>query len=98
MGWLFPRLFAGVLAVIACALVGMLIGNFSGLPALGTLAGGAVGALLYGFVDAYRAHRFMNWLRQQQEGAAPRDAGFWGEVGYRVERAVRTLEREVETE
>lgn len=98
MGWLFPRLFAGVLAVLVCGLVGLLVGTISRAPALGALAGGTAGALLYGFVDAYRAHRFMNWLRQQQEGAAPRDAGFWGEVGYRVERSVRTLERQVETE
>jgi two-component system phosphate regulon sensor histidine kinase PhoR len=40
----------------------------------------------------------MRWLRGQMEGPAPRDAGFWGEVGYRVERAVRNLERRVDAE
>jgi two-component system phosphate regulon sensor histidine kinase PhoR len=40
----------------------------------------------------------MDWLRGQQQGPAPRDAGFWGEVGYRVERSLRLLEHRVETE
>src|SRR5258705_539441 len=98
MGWLFPRLFAGVLAVVAGALVGLLIGGISHWPAVGACIGAATAALLYGFVDAWRAHRFMDWLRAQNEGPAPRDAGFWGEVGYRVERSVRLLERRVDTE
>ena len=98
MGWLIPRLLAGVLAVAAGALLGMLVGGIMQWPAVGTFIGASTAALLYGFVDAWRAHRFMNWLRGQNEGAAPRDAGFWGEVGYRVERSVRLLERRVETE
>ncbi|HEX6708083.1 MAG TPA: phosphate regulon sensor histidine kinase PhoR [Albitalea sp.] len=98
MGWLIPRLLAAVAAVAAGALIGMLVGNASHWPALGALLGAALAALIYGFVDAWRAHRFMNWLRRQMEGSAPRDAGFWGEVGYRVERTVRTLERRVDTE
>jgi len=98
MGWLLPRLLAGVFAVIAAALLGMLVGNLLHWPAVGACVGAGTAALLYGFVDAWRAHRFMNWLRAQNEGTAPRDAGFWGEVGYRVERSVRLLERSVETE
>src|SRR6185369_9856755 len=98
MSWLVPRLLAGVLAVIVGALIGMLVGNAWQAPAVGALAGGALAALLHGFVDAWRAHRFMDWLRGQNEGPAPRDAGFWGEVGYRVERSVRLLERRVESE
>ena len=31
----------------------------------------------------------MHWLRGSQDGPAPRDAGFWGEIGYRVERDPR---------
>jgi two-component system, OmpR family, phosphate regulon sensor histidine kinase PhoR len=98
MGWLIPRLLAGVLAVVAGALLGVLIGGILQWPALGSCVGAAAAALLYGVVDAWRAHRFMDWLRGQYEGAAPRDAGFWGEVGYRVERSVRLLERRVESE
>jgi len=98
MGWLLPRLLAGVLAVVAGGLFGLLIGGAMHWPSLGACIGASTAALLYGFVDAWRAHRFMDWLRGQNEGPAPRDAGFWGEVGYRVERSVRLLERRVESE
>lgn len=98
MGWLLPRLFAGVLAVVAGALLGILIGGIMQWPAAGACIGAATMALVYGVIDAWRAHRFMDWLRRQNEGPAPRGADFWGEVGYRVERSVRTLEHRVETE
>jgi two-component system phosphate regulon sensor histidine kinase PhoR len=98
MGWLVPRLLAAVLVVVAGALVGMLAGSAWNGPAVGALAGAALAALVHALIDGWRAHRFMNWLRAQNEGPAPRDAGFWGEVGYRVERSVRTLERRVEVE
>lgn len=98
MGWLLPRLLAGVLAVVAGALLGMLIGGIMQWPEIGACIGATTMALMYGFIDAWRAHHFMDWLRGQNEGPAPWDAGFWGEVGYRVERSVRTLERRVETE
>ncbi|HEY0857593.1 MAG TPA: phosphate regulon sensor histidine kinase PhoR [Albitalea sp.] len=98
MGWLVPRLVAAVLVVVAGALVGMLVGRAWQLPAFGALVGAAVAALLRALSEGWRAHRFMKWLRGQHEGAAPRDAGFWGEVGYRVERSVRLLERSVTTE
>ena len=86
MGWLIPRLLAATVAVIAGGLVGMLVGNAWHWPALGALLGAATAALVHAFVDAWRGHRFMNWLRGKMEHPAPRDAGFWGEVGYRVER------------
>lgn len=98
MGWLIPRLLAAVLGAVVGALVGMGVGSAWNVPAFGSLAGAAFGVLIYALVDGWRAHRFMNWLRAQNEGPAPRDAGFWGEVGYRVERAVRTLERRVDIE
>lgn len=95
MGWLVPRLLAAVLAVVAAALVGLIVGLAWRMPALGAVLGAATGAFVHAFVDAWRGHRFMDWLRGQMEGGAPRDAGFWGEVGYRVERAVRLLERRI---
>ncbi|WP_280150471.1 phosphate regulon sensor histidine kinase PhoR [Piscinibacter sp. XHJ-5] len=98
MGWLIPRLLAATLAVILGGLVGMAVGNAWSWPAIGALLGAAAAALAHAFVDAWRGHRFMNWLRGQMEGSAPRDTGFWGEVGYRVERSVRALERNVATE
>ncbi|HEX6362096.1 MAG TPA: phosphate regulon sensor protein PhoR, partial [Albitalea sp.] len=98
MGWLIPRLLAGVLAILAGGLAGMAIGSAWRSPAAGALLGAVAGGLVHAFVDAWRAERFMRWLRGQMDGTAPRDTGFWGEVGYRVERAVRQLERRVHTE
>ncbi|CAG1017684.1 two-component system, OmpR family, phosphate regulon sensor histidine kinase PhoR [Burkholderiaceae bacterium] len=98
MGWLVPRLVVAVLVVVAGALVGMLVGSAWQLPAFGALLGAAGATLLRALSEGWRAHRFMKWLRAQHEGPAPRDAGFWGEVGYRVERSVRLLERGVTTE
>jgi two-component system, OmpR family, phosphate regulon sensor histidine kinase PhoR len=40
----------------------------------------------------------MRWLRGAHELAAPRDSGFWGELGYRIERSLRILERSAEIE
>ncbi len=98
MGWLIPRLLAAVLAVVAGGLLGMGLGSLSDWPAVGAVLGSAGGALVHAFLEAVRAHRFMNWLRGQHEGPAPRDAGFWGELGYRVERSMRLLERRVDAE
>jgi two-component system phosphate regulon sensor histidine kinase PhoR len=98
MAWLIPRLLASVFAAVAGALVGMAVGSAWRSPAVGALLGAAAGVAVHAFVDAWRAHRFMQWLRGQTEGPAPRGAGFWGEMGYRVERAVRTLERRIDTE
>src|SRR3954466_2771256 len=98
MGWLIPRLLAAVLAVLLGAVIGRGLGTIAEWPALGAVLGAVGGALLHAFVDALRGHRFMDWLRGQHEGPAPRDAGFWGELGYRVERAVRGLEKRIEAE
>ena len=98
MDLFLPRLLATVLAVLAGGLVGMALGAIWQWDTAGALAGGVAGALLQMFFDAIRARRFMAWLRRQGEGSAPRDGGFWGEVGYRVERSVRALEQQVRSE
>jgi two-component system phosphate regulon sensor histidine kinase PhoR len=52
----------------------------------------AVGALATR--DTLRGVRLIDWLHGPQSSDAPRDAGFWGEIGYRVERSLRACERE----
>ena len=98
MGWLFPRLLAASLCALLAGAAGWLIGASWNWPVVGALTGAMVGAFGYSLIDAMRGQRFMNWLRQHQGDPAPRDAGFWGEVGYRVERSMRGLERQVDTE
>jgi len=98
MEWLASRLLSAVLAVLAGSIVGMLVGGASHWVALGSMLGAVVAAFFHGSYDAWRAQRFMKWLRSERDGAAPRDSGFWGELGYRVERSVRLLEHRVESE
>ena len=98
MEWLVPRMLASLLWVIAGGVAGMFLGGLYQAASTGALAGAVAGALVHAVIDAARAHRLMQWLRGQQDVAAPLDAGFWGEVGYRVERTLRLLERRVDTE
>jgi len=53
---------------------------------------------LAAMLDTARGYRLINWLRGSQEQQAPRDAGFWGELGYRVERSIRLREQGLEQE
>ncbi|MFT7724608.1 MAG: phosphate regulon sensor histidine kinase PhoR [Roseateles sp.] len=93
MTWLLPRLLMALAAVGLGFVVGVLVRAASGSEALslglGVLAG--VAALL--LVDAVRGNRLLNWLRGNQLDSAPRDTGLWGELGYRVERAMRDRDR-----
>ena len=93
MSWLFPRLFAGFLAIVAGGCLGYLLGNSVHAPVLSVLVGAglAIGGLA--MFDTLRGVRLITWLRGAQETDAPRDAGFWGEIGYRVERSIRARER-----
>jgi two-component system phosphate regulon sensor histidine kinase PhoR len=68
------------------------------LPQGGAAVGGAIAVVLAALLDTLRGHRLMRWLRGTQEGDAPRDTGFWGEIGYRVERSVRARERSASEE
>jgi two-component system, OmpR family, phosphate regulon sensor histidine kinase PhoR len=92
MSWLLPRMLAGVLAMVAGALVGVLLGRSMNAPILSALAGGACAVAVFAVFDTMRGYRLIDWLRGSQEGQAPRDTGFWGELGYRVERSIRSRE------
>jgi two-component system phosphate regulon sensor histidine kinase PhoR len=35
----------------------------------------------------------LEWLRGNQQQSAPRDTGYWGELGYRIERALRNKDQ-----
>lgn len=98
MNWLLPRLTAGVLAMLAGGFAGFLVSNVEHTVVWRVLAGGAIGVALVAMLDTARGYRLINWLRGSQEQQAPRDAGFWGELGYRVERSIRLREQGLELE
>jgi two-component system, OmpR family, phosphate regulon sensor histidine kinase PhoR len=97
MTGLLPRLLVGVLAIALGGAIGLLSRGERG-ALLGGLLGGLLGFLAVVVGDALRGWRLMRWLRGSHQGTAPRDAGFWGELAYRIERSLRGLEREAEVE
>jgi two-component system, OmpR family, phosphate regulon sensor histidine kinase PhoR len=98
MNWLLPRLLAGALAMAIGGFAGYLGGHAVGVPVLGAVLGGALAVSLLSLVDTLRGYRLIRWLSGSQEDQAPRDTGFWGEIGYRVERSVRTREKSMAAE
>ena len=96
-GWL-PRIVVAVAAMLLGALIGYNAGEFVHAPRLLAVIGGAVGVALVGVVDALRGRRLLQWVRGPQTDEAPRETGFWGELGYRIERSVRQRELTVRAE
>ena len=97
MNWVALGLVKTLLAVMLGALLGHLAGDlFAPHHPAGTamLVGGALGALLATLVEALRGGQLLGWLRGPQTGSVPRGADFWGEMGWRVERALRLRERD----
>jgi len=97
MTGLIPRLLLAALACGLGALVGFMVATERG-GLVGALAAGMAALLAMVVVDAVRGWRLMRWLREEQQGIAPRDSGFWGELAYRFERSLRGLERQAHVE
>lgn len=96
MVWLLPRVFAALVAATLGAALGYLFGDAIGSHrASWAFAGAMVGVALAVSYDLLRARPLLNWLRGAQTQDAPRHAGFWGEVAYRVERALRSREQDL---
>lgn len=95
---LVARLVWVALLCLLGGFVGFLAGSALGFPSLLAVLGSAMGAACSVLRDSVRRKRFMNWLRNPTASPAPRNQGFWGEAGYRVERASRQLEQRAEHE
>ena len=95
-------LLARMVGALACVALGGCVGWAGGLvwrqPGGGAVLGALGGLLLFGAQDATRALRLLRWLRGNQTEGAPRDAGWWGELGYRLERALRLRDQAVRRE
>ncbi|MBC7958081.1 MAG: phosphate regulon sensor histidine kinase PhoR [Cytophagales bacterium] len=73
--------------------IGFLAGEPLHAPVIGSVLGGSIGVSVLALIDTLRGYRLIHWLSGSQEGQAPRDTGFWGEIGYRVERSIRSHEK-----
>jgi two-component system phosphate regulon sensor histidine kinase PhoR len=98
MGWWLARTLAALLAVLLGSLSGALFGSGLGSWSLGAAGGGLLAFAALVLRDSWRGQGLMNWLRGPLTGSAPRDSGFWGELAYRVERAVRGRELSIQQE
>lgn len=95
MIWLLPRLMMALVAALFGFVIGAALRAATGIESLGLGVGVASGVVLALMVDVVRGNRLLSWLRGSQVDNAPRDAGLWGELGYRVERAMRDRDRAV---
>ncbi len=98
MSWLLSRILTGIFVVGSGILLGHWLGGPVRAPFIGELLGAAAAVGVLVVLDTLRGNRLINWLRGSQENQAPRDTGFWGEIGYRVEKSVRVRERETASE
>ena len=96
MTWLLPRTVAALIAMGIGALLGMVAPGE--VPLFGAVIGLALALGVIAVRDTLRGYRLIDWLRGSLEAPAPRDAGLWGELGYRVERLIRIRERHADTE
>ena len=92
MGWWLARTLMALLMVVAGGLLGALVGATLHATLPGTIVGGLLAFLALVLRDSWRGQGTMNWLRGPLSTPAPRDTGFWGELGYRTERALRARE------
>ena len=92
MTWLLPRIIATLIAMAVGAIAGMLIPGRA-VPVFGALLGFAFALGVIAVRDTLHGYRLITWLRGSQESPAPRDAGLWGELGYRIERSIRAREQ-----
>ena len=97
MIWLLPRFLAVALAMLAGGVMGLWVDR-ADASVVGLLLGGAFAISVIVVRDTLHGYRLIAWLRGSQEGPAPRDAGLWGELGYRIERSLRLREQAALTE
>ncbi len=77
---------------------GQILGSFYNSAETGAWAGAALGAAAALFSDTWRGDRLMLWLRGDVATTAPRDSGRWGEMAYRIERALRSRDLAIDME
>ena len=98
MSWLLPRLSIALLVFAIGAGLGEWAGRSVNTTLIGGLLGAALGMVVVVVFDSLRASRLLAWLRGGQTDGAPREHGFWGEMGYRIERELRRREHTIESE
>lgn len=98
MGWWFPRTIVALLVVMASAGLAALFGVLAHVAVPAMFLGGLLAVALLVVRDSLRGQSVLDWLRGAQIGSAPRDGGFWGELAYRTEKALRQRDQGIQQE
>jgi two-component system phosphate regulon sensor histidine kinase PhoR len=93
MRWILERLATVATIVTLGGLLGGQLGFAAGWPVLGTLLGALVASFVAAGLERRRGSRLLAWVRDASDRPAPRDGGYWAELAYRVEKALRARER-----
>ena len=93
MRWILERLATVGVTVTLGGLIGSALGSALGWPVLGTLAGALSASFCAAGLERRRGSRLLNWVRDRSDASAPRDGGYWAELAYRVEKALRAREK-----
>ena len=83
-----------LVAAIVCvgAAAGWLFGRALNAPMPSAWFGAAFGLAAAVLVDTWRGRQVADWLRSDAAGAAPTEAGIWGDIAAQIERALKRRE------
>ena len=95
LNWLLPRLALALTGVVVGAMAFWWAGQLISVSLLTAAFGVLMGVGFIFVVDTWRGHRLLAWLKSPMQDGAPRDAGLYGEMAYRIERAVRERDRHI---
>src|SRR5512145_1663651 len=95
MNWTLARSLAAAVVVVLGAGVGAIVGRAFGAPIAGAMVCAALASAALAAWDTARGQALLDWLRGPQTGPAPREAGWWGELAYRVERGLRARDNAI---
>ncbi len=98
MGWWLARSLGALLVVVGTAAVAALFGVLMHIAVPAMFLGGVLAITLLVVRDSWRGQSLMDWLRGTQSTQAPRDSGFWGELSYRTEKALRLRDDSIRAE
>jgi two-component system phosphate regulon sensor histidine kinase PhoR len=98
MGWWLARTLSALLVVVFGTISGWSVGSLFGHPVPAMVLGSVMATVLAVSRDSRRGQGLMDWLRGPQATHAPADTGFWGELAYRTERALRSRDQRIDAE
>ncbi len=98
MNWWLPRVVAPLFLTGLGALLGFLLARSSEGVSWWVTAGAVLGFGVTVVWDTWRGQRILRWLQDRAGEPAPIAEGLWGEAAYRIQKALRSGERELADE